>query len=91
MSLPRTMFMDCPRCRGRCIRLYTAGTERGGIPVLVRKYQCERCDKTYMTVTPRPGIEARPTRDIVRNTGGLSWPRPDRKWSQLGLSRDAFA
>lgn len=87
MSLPRTLFMDCLHCGERCIRVYTAGTERGGVKVLVRKYQCERCGKTQMTVEKKGGIP----RDQMRTNQGVGWPKPDRTWRSLKLSRDAFA
>lgn len=86
MSHPRTMFMDCPRCRGKCIRLYTAGAERKGIPVLIRKFLCERCGRAQTTVERR----GEPT--LVHQTPApKGWPKPDRKWCDLGLSSTAFA
>ena len=76
MSL-RHLFQECSRCRGRCLRVYSAGGERNGHPVLVRKFRCERCGHE------RTLVEREPPQD--------GWPRPDRTWDELNLPGDAFA
>lgn len=84
MSLP--VFDDCRRCRGKCSRIYTVGAERGGRLVTLRKFKCVHCGTEHHTVENRaPWSRRLPKFDPA------GWPRPNRKWSELGLSGDAFA
>lgn len=73
----------CPACHIPADFLWSGG--KNG--VTRRKYECGVCGRDIFT-SQHPRHKTEFLVEMPRDSG---WPKPDRKWSDLGLSPDAFA